>query len=115
MDSMYEDVDALWVDVNKDGYNDLVIASGGNEYYGKDKNLLPRVYLNDGKAQFKKFEQAFDNLFLTASCVSACDFNNDGFPDLFIGGRAVPWEYGQIPRSYLLQNDGMFRIRHVAG
>jgi enediyne biosynthesis protein E4 len=112
-DSMYEDVDAVWTDVNKDGYADLVVASGGNEYYGRDKNLSPRVYLNDGKAKFKKLDHAFDGLFLTASCVTSCDFNNDGFPDLFIGGRAVPWEYGQIPRSYLLQNDGSGKFLNV--
>lgn len=112
-DSTYEDVDAVWTDVNRDGHVDLVIASGGNEYYGRDKNLLPRVYINDGKAQFKRLEHAFDSLYLTASCVATSDFNNDGFPDLFIGGRAVPWEYGQIPRSYLLQNDGSGRFRDV--
>ena len=33
------------------------------------------------------------------------DFNRDGFIDLFIGGRAVPWAYGQIPSSYLLVNN----------
>ena len=32
--------------------------------------------------------------------------NGDGFVDLFIGGRSVPWEYGKTPKSYLLQNDG---------
>ena len=94
---MYEDVDAAWADLNNDGHIDLVIASGGNEYYGNDDHLSPRVYLNDGKAQFKKLEHAFDHLFLTASCIVPYDFNGDGFIDLFIGGRAVPWEYGQIP------------------
>ncbi len=87
-DSTYEDVDAIWADVNMDGSVDLVIASGGNEYYGRDKNLSPRVYLNDGKAQFKKLEDAFDSLYLTASCIATSDFNNDGFPDLFIGGKS---------------------------
>ena len=53
-DSMYEDVDAAWTDVNNDGHIDLVIASGGNEYYGNDDHLSPRVYLNDGNAQFRK-------------------------------------------------------------
>ena len=53
-DSMYEDVDAVWADVNNDGNIDLVVASGGNEYYGKDEHLLPRVYLNDGKGNFTR-------------------------------------------------------------
>jgi hypothetical protein len=105
-DSMYEDVDAAWTDVNNDGNLDLVVASGGNEYYGEDKHLLPRVYLNDGNAHFKKLENAFSNLYYTFSCVVPYDFNGDGFVDLFLGGRVVPWEYGEIPHSYLLQNDG---------
>ena len=33
--------------------------------------------------------------------------------DLFIGGRAVPWEYGEIPHSYLLQNDGTGKFTDV--
>ncbi len=34
-DSIYEDTDADWMDVNNDGHMDLVVASGGNEFYGK--------------------------------------------------------------------------------
>ena len=112
-DSMYEDVDAAWVDVNNDGYADLAIASGGNEYYGNDDHLSPRIYLNDGKSQFKKLNNAFDHIFLTASCIVPGDFNGDGFVDLFVGGRTVPWEYGEIPRSYLLQNDGSGKFKNV--
>jgi hypothetical protein len=112
-DSMYEDVDAAWADMNNDGYTDLIIASGGNEYYGKDKHLSPRLYLNDGNSQFRKLDNAFNNLFLTASSIAPSDFNGDGFIDLFIGGRAVPWEYGEMPDSYLLQNDGSGKFTDV--
>lgn len=113
MDSMYEDVDAIWADVNNDKFLDLIIASGGNEFYGKDEHLLPRVYLNDGKANFKKSPGATSNIFVTTSCVKANDFNGDGFVDLFVGGRAVPWNYGEIPNSYLLQNDGTGKFLDV--
>jgi len=51
-DSTFEDTDACLTDVNNDGNPDLVVASGGNEYYGEDNFLSPRVYLNDGKAHF---------------------------------------------------------------
>ena len=105
-DSMWENVDAVWADVNNDGNIDLVIASGGNEYYGKDQHLLPLVYLNDGKGNLTKKSDAFTNIYVTQSTVCAYDFNGDGFIDLFIGGRAEPWKYGEIPRSFLLQNDG---------
>ncbi len=104
-DSIYEDVDACFADINHDGRPDLVVASGGNEFYGNDEHNTPRVYLNDGHGHFSKEPDAFDHLYLTASSVAAYDFNGDGFTDLFIGARTVPWEYGQLPRSYLLMND----------
>ncbi len=105
-DSAFEDVDACWADVNKDGYPDLIVASGGNEFFGPDPHQSPRIYLNNGKAGFNKLDNAFSNLFLTASSVVPYDFNGDGAIDLFIGGRSIPWEYGAVPHSYLLQNDG---------
>ena len=113
VDSMYEDIDAVWTDVNNDGNVDLIVASGGNEYYGTDEHLLPRVYLNDGKAHFTKLQNAFTNLYETFSCVVPYDFNGDGFIDLFVGGRAIPQTYGEIPHSYLLQNDGRGKFTDV--
>jgi hypothetical protein len=112
-DSMWEDVDAVWLDVNGDKYPDLVVASGGNEYFGSDEHLLPRVYLNDGKGNLTRKMDAFSNVYMTASCVAPCDINGDGYPDLFIGGRAVPWNYGVVPKSYLLLNDGTGRFKDV--
>ncbi|HET6766462.1 MAG TPA: VCBS repeat-containing protein [Chitinophagaceae bacterium] len=113
-DSTYEDVDAVWTDVNNDSFADLVIASGGNEYYGNSDYLLPRVYLNDSKGNLQRLAGAFSrDIMLTASCVVPYDFTGDGFIDLFIGGRAVPNEYGTIPRSYLLKNDGKGKFSDV--
>lgn len=106
LDSMYEDVDAIWVDVNNDKAPDLVVASGGNEYFGQDTHLLPRLYLNNGKGELTRVAQAIQGIYNTQSCIASHDFNGDGFMDLFVGGRTVPWEYGDMPRSYLLQNDG---------
>jgi enediyne biosynthesis protein E4 len=104
-DSVYEDVDACWVDVNNDNHTDLVVASGGNEFFGQGPYLMPRVYMNNGKNEFIKQPDAFSNLYLTASCVLPDDFDGDGYVDLFVGGRAVPFEYGKKPQSYLLKNN----------
>jgi hypothetical protein len=105
-DSMVENADAVWIDVNNDTHADLIIASGGNEYYGEDYHLLPLVYLNDGNGNLTKKPDAFAGIYTTQNSVQPYDFTGDGFVDLFIGGRAEPWNYGAIPRSYLLKNDG---------
>jgi hypothetical protein len=51
--------------------------------------------------------------FENGSCVVPGDFDGDGHLDLFVGGRVVSRQYGLIPRSYLLQNDGTGRFRDV--
>ncbi|MCW3118531.1 MAG: fg-gap repeat protein [Chitinophagaceae bacterium] len=112
-DSTYEDVDACFADVNRDGNMDIIVGTGGNEYYGHSKFLLPRIYMNDGKGGFYKQEDAFKDILVTESCVVPYDFNGDGFVDLFIGGRAIPWAYGHTPPSYLLLNDGTGKFKDV--
>ncbi|MBX9782077.1 MAG: VCBS repeat-containing protein [Chitinophagaceae bacterium] len=113
-DSMWEHVSAVWADVNNDTNVDLIIATGGNEYYGTDEHLLPLLYLNDGKGNLTRKEDAFAAIDVTQSVLLPFDFNKDGFVDLFIGGRTVPWNYGATPRSYLLQNDGSGKFTDVA-
>lgn len=105
-DSMFEEVSATFADINNDGNNDLIIADGGNEYYGKDIHQQPRAFINDGNGNFNLLTDAFKGIYLTASCITPSDFNGDGKMDLFIGARCVPYAYGQIPQSYLLMNDG---------
>ncbi len=104
-DSSLENVASCVADINHDGAPDLVVANGGNEFYGNDPHLTPRIFINDGHGNFSALPAAFDSLFVNASSVVSTDFNHDGFPDLFIGGRSVPFKYGEIPRSYLLMNN----------
>lgn len=104
-DSIYEDVAAVWLDVNQDKYDDLIVVSGGNEFSVVSTMNQPRLYLNDRNGSLQLHPNAFDSIRLTGSCIAVHDVNNDGFPDLFIGGRTVPADYGRIPRSYLLINN----------
>lgn len=112
-DSTYENVDACWIDVNNDGNTDLVVAGGGNEYYGNDTILTPRVYLNNGHGQLVKYKPAITGIFVNASCIVPVEIGGNGSKDLFIGARSVPFDYGARPHSYLLRNDGKGKFTDV--
>ena len=111
-DSVQEDVDALFLDVDGDKDKDLIVVSGGNEFYDTSAYMLPRLYLNDGKGKFDK-SKGLPPIYFTGSFVSANDFDKDGDLDLFFGGRAVPWNYGLTPESFLLENDGKGKFSDV--
>jgi len=106
-DSAFPDAAAVFADVNKDGYVDLYVASGGYDNYLPDDALLQdRLYLNDGKGNFRKQQAALPLMTGSKSCVTTADFNGDGAPDFFVGGRVVPGRYPETPRSYILINNG---------
>src|SRR2546426_10366463 len=68
--------------------------------------LQDRLYLNDGRGNFRKAAGSLPDEDVSGSRVAAADYDGDGDVDLFVGGRVVPWHYGVDPRSMLLQNDG---------
>lgn len=105
-DSLAEDVDAALLDVDGNGTLDLVVVSGGQEFGFEDRNLLPRLYLNDGKGRFIKGDQNIPDVFVNASCIKPADVDKDGDVDVFIGGHVIPGQYGVSPTSYLLRNNG---------
>ncbi len=105
-DKVSEDTDALFFDADGDRDLDLYVVSGGNEFSGQASPLQDRLYLNDGKGNFKKSENAIPSEFNVGACVQAADFDGDGDVDLFVGSRVTPFEYGVPPRNMLLQNNG---------
>ena len=100
----YEDVDALFVDINNDGFQDLYVVSGGNEYPSNDVHYADRLYLNDGAGNFSKAAILQLNRN-SGSIVKASDYDNDGDMDLFIGGRHTPHQYPLPANSMLLKNE----------
>ena len=111
-DSLHEDVDAAFFDADEDGDRDLYVVSGGNEFW-EGEPLRDRLYLNDGRGNFRRAQGALPDFFHNGSCVVPADFNGDGHVDLFVGSRVVARQYGAMPRSYLLEGDGAGHFRDV--
>lgn len=106
LDSMAEDIGAAFFDANGDGHLDLIVTGGGQQFVKDNSHLRPRLYINDGKGNYRKAIHNIPDIFLNASCVRPVDFDQDGDVDLFIGGRVIAGQYGLDPKSYLLINDG---------
>ncbi|HTI06941.1 MAG TPA: VCBS repeat-containing protein [Puia sp.] len=109
-----EDVAVLLFDCDHDGDLDLVIGPGGNNASSLSRQMQLRLYKNDGKGNFDIDASAFPNTGMNVSVVIAEDFNGDGYPDLFIGGRSLPMNYGMPPSSYLFVNDGKGHFKDIA-
>lgn len=111
-DKQSEDSDAAFFDANRDGFIDLYVSSGGYSNYVVDDPLLQdRLYINDGKGNLRKSYNALPKMLGSKACVRVTDFNGDGNPDLFVGGRVVPGRYPETPQSYLLINNGKGRFK----
>ncbi|MDX1908377.1 MAG: VCBS repeat-containing protein [Bacteroidia bacterium] len=92
-------------DADQDGDLDLLLGAGGNELKGGIEAYLLRYFENDGSGQFIHVPEKTPPAAGFFSCIVADDFDQDGDPDLFIGGRAVPGNYGLKPASFLFRND----------
>ena len=105
-----EDTGCLFFDADGDGNDDLLVTSGTKEFERNSRFNLPRLYTNDGKGNFARQANAIpSNLIAISTVVKACDFDNDGDLDLFIGSRVNFRDYPTLPPSYLLQNNkGIF-------
>ncbi|MEO5892186.1 MAG: VCBS repeat-containing protein [Ferruginibacter sp.] len=110
----FEDVAVLFFDYDKDGDMDLLLCPGGNNHPLNSRELQLRLFTNDGKGNFTLNSKAFPNMSMNIAVAITNDFNNDGFPDLFIGAGSYPGMYGKDPQSYLFLNDGKGHFTDIA-
>ncbi|WP_420400484.1 VCBS repeat-containing protein [Flagellimonas sp.] len=106
-DAKSHDTDAVIFDANKDGYNDIYVASGGYHLLDKaDEALQDRLYLGNSEGNFAKISNALPVSFSSSQTLAIEDFNQDGHPDVFIGGGFVPGRYPENAKPQLMVNDG---------
>ncbi len=109
----YEEVGVNFFDANGDGFDDLYVVSAGNEYEFPHPMTLDRLFLNDGSGNFTQAPEALPKVFQHGSVVIDNDFDQDGDLDLFVGGQIVPGQYGVVPISVILQNDGSGKFTNM--
>ncbi|HZE84648.1 MAG TPA: VCBS repeat-containing protein, partial [Puia sp.] len=100
-----KDEGVLLFDANGDGKPDLYIASGGYALAPGNEGYQDRLYINDGKGNFKKDSAALPRNTGSKFCVRAMDYNKDGKMDLFVSGRVDPWNYPRPVSSFIFRND----------
>ncbi|MEP6727980.1 MAG: VCBS repeat-containing protein [Bacteroidota bacterium] len=104
-----EDVDAVFFDANGDGWQDLLVISGGNEPNLQSPFLLTdRLFINNGKGHFTNKSDFAIQKFYNKSCVAVADVDHDGDMDFFVGtlSNTYSTEFGKPMTSYLYLNDG---------
>jgi enediyne biosynthesis protein E4 len=117
----YTESDVAIADMDKDGDMDVITVAGGydsrmeNE---RQRNLYMAVaggydalnervnthclFLNQG-GKFEKIVLPVPSFL--ASVVRVCDYNHDGFPDLFIGCRVNKGKFPSLKASWVVRND----------
>lgn len=107
VDKASEDLGSLFFEANGDGYPDLYVCSGGNEFSNASSDLLDRLYFNRGGRGFEKSPQLLPvSKYVSTSCVKNADVDGDGDQDLFVGTRLSSGYYGMPVNGFLLLNDG---------
>lgn len=110
-DSLYEETDAVFFDVDNDSDLDLYVVSGGNDLTNVSY-MGDRLFINSGNGIYHHRKEAVPYYEGNRSCVRPADIDGDGDIDLFVGVKSVPGLYGKIPESVILINDGsgLFKI-----
>lgn len=105
LDAGYEDMGAVFFDLENDGDLDLYVVSGGNEFDIHSSYYADRIYINDGSGMFTRhLEPVLQQFPKSGHNVVAIDFDKDGDEDLIVGNRMIPKNYPKHDPSTLYEN-----------
>ena len=102
-DSIRENISAVIADFNTDQRNDLLVASGGGDFYGESEALLDALYLATDSSFISV---SLPKVHQNSSVVRPFDFDGDGDLDVFLGGHTLTGKFGTLVPSQLLENQG---------
>jgi hypothetical protein len=105
-DATSEDTEAIFLDIDLDGDQDLYVGSGGKSFSKFSFNLHDRIYINDGAGNYIKQKKILFKKPMSTGAVTALDIDQDGDLDLFVGERYQVETYGLNGNGYLLINNG---------
>lgn len=101
-DSMYDDMSIATGDIDADGDIDICIASGGYQYPRSSVMYHDRIYINDGKGDFKTRILLEDSS--ATSDLVLLDYDNDKDLDILASGYVLPQSYPLNARTFLWEN-----------
>ena len=117
----FSESDIVILDIDRDGDNDVIAVAGGYENRKESENqqnlfmAISGGYDIGNESEFRHYLYENRNGSFTgtelpvtgflASVVRPCDFNHDGYPDLFIGSRVKRGKFPYANYSWLIIND----------
>lgn len=108
-DSVFEVVAVDVADFSNDGKSDIILGTGGADFYGKMEPLLDAFYVQNDSGFIRS---QLPDYYQNASVIVSCDYDNDQDVDVFIGSHTVSGDFGAIPPSYILENNnGSFMLK----
>ena len=105
-----DDGPLLFLDVNGDGKEDLLVSKGGNALPAGASEYQPKLFFGDGRGGFQAAPAGvLPSLTTSIGAMVAADFDHSGRLGVFLGGRVLTGQYPYAPTSSLWANrDGKF-------